>query len=189
MNAERRARWDEIKELLDRIDRRGLGDLRADEVKHLCRLYRQVTVDLSVARSRGDDPDLVEQRSVGVRSLRELLDEPREDRLLSAASVLARGGVVAYPTETFYGLAVDPLDPAAALRLLSLKGKPEGSPILLLLAGAETPRDVLLAGHWPHLPALLRRFLGDAATFPPHGLVAIVTADSGVGWKELWRSS
>ena len=66
---------------------------------------------------------------------------------------------------------------------------PDDPPEIAYLAILNEPRDVLVAGHWPHLPALLRRFLGDAATFPPHGLIAIETNDGGVSWKELWRSA
>src|SRR3989440_13033364 len=55
----RRQRWEQLTHLLDRIDRRGLRDLEVEEVKNLCRLYRQGTIDLSQARSAGDDPELV----------------------------------------------------------------------------------------------------------------------------------
>jgi len=54
------------------------------------------------------------------------------------------------------------------------------------------PRDVLLAGHFPHLPRLLSLLLssGEAgATFPLHGIVALITDDEGDTWRELWRIS
>ncbi len=60
--------------------------------------------------------------------------EPREDRLVAAVSVIDAGGVVALPTETFYGLAADALNAEALVRLNMLKDKPADSPILLLLA-------------------------------------------------------
>lgn len=56
MTAAHRDRWTELTELLDRG---GLARLSVDEVKRLCRLYRQVTVDLSQARATGDDPRLL----------------------------------------------------------------------------------------------------------------------------------
>lgn len=56
MRANRRARWDELTALLDLVGRRGVTALSADEVKRLCGLYRQVTIDLSQARAAGDDP-------------------------------------------------------------------------------------------------------------------------------------
>ena len=38
-----------------------------------------------------------------------------------AVAVLSKGGVVAFPTETYYGLAVDPLNPLALSHLFVLK--------------------------------------------------------------------
>jgi uncharacterized membrane protein SpoIIM required for sporulation len=52
-------RWEELTRLLDRADRQGLTSLGVPELKQVCRLYRQVTIDLSRARTDGDDPDLI----------------------------------------------------------------------------------------------------------------------------------
>jgi L-threonylcarbamoyladenylate synthase len=61
--------------------------------------------------------------------------DPLGERLDEALVRLKAGGVVALPTETFYGLAVRSFDGAAAARVNRLKGKPEErSPMLLLLA-------------------------------------------------------
>jgi phosphohistidine phosphatase len=49
------------------------------------------------------------------------------------------------------------------------------------------PRDLLLAGHFPNLPGLLRLLVPDAPSFPPHGIVALQTDDDGETWRELWR--
>jgi phosphohistidine phosphatase len=52
-------------------------------------------------------------------------------------------------------------------------------------------RDILLAGHFPHLPRLLAALLGepDGAPdeFPPHGIVALESDDEGETWREIWR--
>lgn len=52
-------------------------------------------------------------------------------------------------------------------------------------------RDVLLAGHYPHLPRLLASLRGEPegalAAFPPHGVVALRTDDDGQTWVEEWR--
>ena len=58
-----------------------------------------------------------------------------------AAAVLRDGGVVAYPTETFYGLAVDPRRPDAVRRLFALKGRPETSALTLVAADVEQARQ------------------------------------------------
>jgi len=47
--------------------------------------------------------------------------------------VITRGGVIAYPTDTFYGLGADPKDPVAVKRLYEIKGREARQPILLLI--------------------------------------------------------
>lgn len=54
-----------------------------------------------------------------------------------AARVIASGGVIAFRTDTFYGLGVDPLNAAAVKRIWELKGREEGKPILLLISDRE----------------------------------------------------
>jgi L-threonylcarbamoyladenylate synthase len=51
-----------------------------------------------------------------------------------AADIILTGGLVAFRTDTFYGLGVDPLNPDAVARLKDLKGREDGKPILLLIA-------------------------------------------------------
>jgi uncharacterized membrane protein SpoIIM required for sporulation len=53
-----RRRWEELGRLLDQAERGGLASLSVEQVKQLCRLYRQVTIDLSRARAEADDPEL-----------------------------------------------------------------------------------------------------------------------------------
>ncbi|MEO8259024.1 MAG: histidine phosphatase family protein [Acidobacteriota bacterium] len=47
--------------------------------------------------------------------------------------------------------------------------------------------DVLLAGHFHHLPRLLSLLLGTPATFPQHGVVELESDDQGETWQEVWR--
>jgi L-threonylcarbamoyladenylate synthase len=56
------------------------------------------------------------------------------DSLAAAAAVLAAGGVVALPTETSYGLAVDPGKEAPLRRLYALKKRPPNKPLSLVAA-------------------------------------------------------
>jgi phosphohistidine phosphatase len=49
------------------------------------------------------------------------------------------------------------------------------------------PRDLLLAGHFPHMPRLLALLTGGVEDFPPHGVVALETDDGGESWREIWR--
>jgi L-threonylcarbamoyladenylate synthase len=50
-------------------------------------------------------------------------DTPDADAIAHAVDVLRRGGIVAYPTDTLYGLAVDPRSPDAASLLYAAKGR------------------------------------------------------------------
>jgi phosphohistidine phosphatase len=69
--------------------------------------------------------------------------------------------------------------------------QPDDSPTWMRDRLRHEPRDILLAGHFPHLPRLLALLLnqpeGSAAEFPPHGLVVLTTDDDGANWRETWR--
>ncbi len=58
---------------------------------------------------------------------------PSDKEYRLAVSVLVQGGVVAFPTETFYGLAVDPYNEKALTDLFRLKGRPCHKPFLVLI--------------------------------------------------------
>jgi L-threonylcarbamoyladenylate synthase len=73
-----------------------------------------------------------------------------------AADLIRRGLVVAYPTDTLYGLAVDPRNAEAVKRLYDLKGRAETSALTLIaadlahvrVAGTMTPQAERLAAQW-----------------------------------------
>jgi L-threonylcarbamoyladenylate synthase len=74
-----------------------------------------------------------------------------------AAAALADGAVVAVPTDTVYGLAVDPAQPEAVARLFALKGRPDDVPLPVLVAGPE--QVAMVAGALgPAAEALAARF-------------------------------
>jgi L-threonylcarbamoyladenylate synthase len=80
------------------------------------------------------------------------------EEIIFAAAALRRGEIVAYPTETFYGLGVNALDELALARLRQLKGRGDKA-ISVLVHGAEMverlcrkvpPRArALMERHWP----------------------------------------
>jgi L-threonylcarbamoyladenylate synthase len=70
-----------------------------------------------------------------VRVERERLDE---GRLVGAAEALRSGGLVAFPTETVYGLGADALDPVAVGRIYAAKGRPADNPIIVHAPDAAT---------------------------------------------------
>ena len=59
-----------------------------------------------------------------------------------AAAVLREGGLVAFPTETVYGLGADASSPEALRRLYDVKGRPAGHPVIVHLA------DATALGEW-----------------------------------------
>ncbi len=59
--------------------------------------------------------------------------DPDPGALARAASALREGRVVAYPTETLYGLGVDPFQEEALDRLYALKGRPAEMPVSILV--------------------------------------------------------
>jgi L-threonylcarbamoyladenylate synthase len=100
-----------------------------------------------------------------------------EATIARAAELLRAGEVVAFPTETVYGLGADAASPAAVAKIFALKGRPEAHPVIVHLAepGAldawarEIPDGACKLAHafWPGpLTLILRRAEGvlDAVT-------------------------
>ena len=53
-----------------------------------------------------------------------------------AAEIIKKGGLVAIPTETVYGLGANGLDPQAVARIFLAKGRPQDNPLILHVADA-----------------------------------------------------
>ena len=51
--------------------------------------------------------------------------------LSEAAKILKKGGLVAFPTETVYGLGADGLNPEASKKIYEAKGRPSDNPLIL----------------------------------------------------------
>ncbi|MBU0625755.1 threonylcarbamoyl-AMP synthase [Patescibacteria group bacterium] len=78
--------------------------------------------------------------------------------LQQALEVLRTGGVVVHPSESSYGLAVDPRNSSAIKRLFRLKRRSSGKPVLLAAASIDQVEDIvrlstslkrLIKQHWP----------------------------------------
>ena len=67
-------------------------------------------------------------------------DAPNPDALAEAAAILCNGGLVAFPTETVYGLGADATNPKAVARLNQVKGRPPTKPYSLHLYQPEQMR-------------------------------------------------
>ena len=66
----------------------------------------------------------------------ELKEDP-EGAIAQAAKLIAAGEVVAFPTETVYGLGADGLNGAAVTRIFAAKGRPADNPLILHIARTE----------------------------------------------------
>src|SRR6266849_3900973 len=64
-----------------------------------------------------------------------------------AAALIRAGELVAFPTETVYGLGANALDPAAVAKIYAAKGRPSGSPLIVHVDSVEMARG--LAREWP----------------------------------------
>jgi L-threonylcarbamoyladenylate synthase len=124
------------------------------------------------------------------------VDEPRAHagQLDEAGAVVRRGGLVAFPTESFYGLGADALDEAAVARVFRAKGRPETKPVLVLVESiamaASLVADLsgqargLMARHWPgpltlvlnarpHVPVALTAGTGTVGVRMPGHRIAL----------------
>lgn len=86
-------------------------------------------------------------------------DHSEEDVITSAVAIVSRGGVIAYPTETIYGLGADATNEQAIRRIFEIKGRDFANPISVIIGD---PRDIyplvrnvtdtaqkLMAAFWP----------------------------------------
>jgi L-threonylcarbamoyladenylate synthase len=96
---------------------------------------------------------------------------PGRDVMRRAGALVRQGGLIAYPTDTFYGLAVDPRQEAAVGRLFEAKGRPPESALPLIAANIDQARLVA------RLTPLAERL---AASFWPGPLTLVVGAAGGL---------
>lgn len=90
--------------------------------------------------------------------------------LKAAAARLRRGELVAFPTETVYGLGANALDAGAVKKIFAAKGRPEDNPLIVHVADREMLRKVAR-----RLPALANKL---AARFWPGPLTIILSKKS-----------
>ena len=91
---------------------------------------------------------------------------PSPAALAEAVGILRAGGLVAFPTETVYGLGADALDSSAVLRVFTAKGRPLGHPLIAHVESEAHART--LARVWPELASRL------SAAFWPGPLTLVV---------------
>jgi tRNA threonylcarbamoyl adenosine modification protein (Sua5/YciO/YrdC/YwlC family) len=110
---------------------------------------------------------------------------PEAELLRYAADFLARGAVIAIPTDTMYGLAADPFNLAAVDEIYRVKGRPEARALPILVNSVDQAillsRERIFEGSATE--PLPRRFLRLAHRFWPGALTLVVEAASRVPLK------
>lgn len=108
-------------------------------------------------------------------------DHSAEDIVSTAAAIVSEGGVIAYPTETIYGLGADATNEQAVRRIFDIKGRNFNNPISLIIG---RPGDVypLVAGVPPIAQKLMDAFWPGPLTIvfqASRSVSPILTAGSG----------
>jgi L-threonylcarbamoyladenylate synthase len=99
-------------------------------------------------------------------------EKPDAENLAEAVRILREGGVVAFPTETFYGLGADARNEAAVEKIFRIKGRDFKNPLPLIVA---TDRDVIpLVDEIPEAAQILMK------AFWPGPLTLVFWASSSV---------
>jgi L-threonylcarbamoyladenylate synthase len=107
-----------------------------------------------------------------VKALTSRSDIDSAAALRKAAALLRAGGLVAFPTETVYGLGANALDESAVRRIFEAKGRPYSSPLIVHVASIEMARG--LASEWSDTAERL------AKRFWPGPLTVVVPRNSRV---------
>jgi L-threonylcarbamoyladenylate synthase len=68
---------------------------------------------------------------------------PELKKIREAASIIRRGGLVAFPTETVYGLGANALDPRAVKRIFTAKGRPTDNPMIVHIATISDAKKIV----------------------------------------------
>src|SRR5258708_35022599 len=97
---------------------------------------------------------------------------PESNLIAEAAKVLRAGGLVAFPTETVYGLGANALDAAAVSRVFAAKGRPANNPVIVHVAEINEAEDLVTL--WPETAALL------ASRFWPGPLTLVLSRRPGI---------
>jgi len=104
--------------------------------------------------------------------LRVNAEAPEPDLIDRAAELLRLGGLVAFPTETVYGLGANAFDTDAVAGIFKAKGRPANNPLIVHVADAESAMH--LASNWPDAAATL------AERFWPGPLTLVLPRTSAV---------
>jgi len=97
---------------------------------------------------------------------------PEESVIQKACSILKEGGLVAFPTETFYGLGADALNEQALKRVFALKRRDYAKPLLIIIAEKDQLHSLV-----SDIPAVAEKLMD---SFWPGPLTIIFKAKKGL---------
>src|SRR5438094_697108 len=102
------------------------------------------------------------------------------NELERALEVLRGGGLVAFPTETVYGLGADATNANAVRRIFQVKGRPATNPLIVHVADEAVARRY--AAQWPDAAAALARqfWPGPLTLVVPRGLSIVPEVSAGL---------
>lgn len=88
-----------------------------------------------------------------------MIAQPTSQNINQAADIIKNGGLIAYPTETVYGLGADPHNAEAIQKIFTAKGRAEDKGIILLIRGVDDlsalvrlvspTAQILIEAFWP----------------------------------------
>lgn len=84
-------------------------------------------------------------------------DSPDTGLIKEAGAIIARGGLLAFPTETVYGLGADATDSRAAKRIYAAKGRPSDNPLIVHISDMDMLKTVA-EGEFDRVEALAEKF-------------------------------
>lgn len=90
-------------------------------------------------------------------------DNATKKQVELVAEIVRRGGVILYPTDTIYGLGCDVLNRDAVRRIMQIKGRPEGKPLIVLASDLKMVR-ALIDDFPPSVSGLIDQFWPGALT-------------------------
>ena len=107
--------------------------------------------------------------------------KPDPQGIKKAAQIILQGGIIGFPTETFYGLAADALDEGALKKIFRVKKREEGKALLLLIADQSWLKG-LVQEISPLAEQLMKKFWPGPLTLVFNAspqLSPLLTADTG----------
>ena len=124
---------------------------------------------------------------------------PDEAVIAEASSILTAGGIVAYPTETFYGLGADGQNEEAIKKIFVIKGRNFKNPISVIIGNVNDVRGLveeipefalhLMERFWPGALTIIFKASPDVSPLLTAGTGKSASASPATLWQLRWQKS